>query len=290
MRLWIKSLGLGLGLPLVAGPITFNTAMPVASGQLIFRQGLMLMRADDDPEPMNRDLRALMAPTVLIYGLDPHWTLMGALPTVDLRLDSAMGRREVKGIGDLSLFLRHTDLQIDQPGETLRLATLVGLKLPTGARHKGDGSGPLPPSMQSGTGSWDPMAGLVFTWQTLRWEWDVSGTYQRRNAAEGFKAGDEGRLEGSFQKTIWHGHGQDGVPFFFNAVLETNAVWRGANRRNGAVDPDSGGTSIYLSPGLQWVSRLAILETAWQYPVHQQLRGQGLRGDKTLYLSVRFQF
>ncbi len=289
MRAWIRSLGLA-GLPLVAGPITFNTALPVASGHFVFRQGLMRMRASDDPSPLNRDLRAFMAPSVLVYGLDPKWTLMGMLPTVDVRVDTAMGRREVRGIGDLSLFLRHTELQIDRPGETLRLATLVGLKAPTGARHKGDALGPLPPPMQPGSGSWDPMAGLVFTWQTLKWEWDVSATYQRRNEAEGFKAGDEGRLEGSFQKRIWHGHGQKGVPSYLYAVLETNAVWRGANRLNGVLDPDSGGTSLYLAPGLQWVGRRAILEAAWQFPVHQRLRGQALRGDKTLHLSVRFQF
>lgn len=290
MRPWIRALALGLGGPLAAGPITFNTALPVASGQLILRLERVAMRADGGPGPMGRDLRALMAPAVLIYGLDARWTLMGALPLVDLRMDSAMGRREVQGAGDLSLFLRHTELQIDRPGETLRLASLAGLKLPTGARRKGDDSAPLPPSMQPGTGSWDPMAGLVFSWQTLGWEWDVSGSYQRRNAAEGFQAGDEGRLEGSFQTRIWQGPGQDGVPSYLYAVLEANAVWRGANRLRGIADPDSGGTSLYLAPGLQWVGRRTVFESAWQYPVHQRFRGQGLRGDKTLYLSARFQF
>lgn len=288
MRPGLRSLGLGLALPLAGGPITFHTALPVASGHLVFRQGLMILRANEDPTSMKRDLRAAMAPAVLVYGLDPKWTLMGALPAVDVRVDSAMGRRELKGFGDLSLLLRHTELQIDRPGETLRLATLVGLKLPTGARRKGDDSGPLPPRMQPSTASWDPMAGLVFTWQTLRWEVDLSATYQRRNAAEGFEAGDEARLEGSFQRRIWHGHGADGVPSYLYAGLETNVVWRGAERTRGVADPDSGGTSVYLAPGLQWVGRRAVLEAAWQFPVHQRVRG--LRGDRTLHLGVRLAF
>lgn len=184
-----------------------------------------------------------------------------------------------------------TAVAIDRPGETIRLAPFAGLKLPTGADDRTDGLGRLPPPLQLGSGSWDPLLGTVFTWQTLRWELDASASYQRRTEANGFKAGDEARGEASFQyRVVPRSALESGVPSYLYAVLESNLVWQGRDRLAGAPDPDSGGFTWYAAPGLQWVTQRTIIEAAVQVPVVKRTSGLGLREDFAGRLSIRVSF
>ncbi len=288
---------LGLTFPglAAAGPITFNTALPVHAGELIFRQQAIWLRATDDPTPLERGLDVFAYPTVLVYGVNARVTLFGILPFLDknLELTTPSGRitRGTSGFGDLTTFVRVTALTINRPGETIRLAPLVGVKLPTGADDEADALGRLPQPLQLGSGSWDPLLGAVFTWQKLRWEMDVSGSYQIRTKANDFEAGDEARGEASFQyRVVPRGKLGSGVPSYLFAVLETNAVWRGRNRVSGTADPNSGGFRLYVAPGLQWITTRTVVEAAVQIPVVQRTNGQGLREDFVARVSFRVNF
>ena len=74
------------------------------------------------------------------------------------------------------------------------------------------------------------------------------------------------------------------------AVIESNAVWHGRDRLAGVPDPDSGGFTWYVAPGLQWVTRRTVLEAAVQVPVVKNTNGLGLREDFTGRLSLRVSF
>jgi len=223
-----------------AGPITFNTALPVHAGELIFRQQAIWLRATDDPTPLERGLDVFAYPTVLVYGVNPRVTLFGVLPFLDKNLE---------------------------------------LTTPSGRITRGT------------SGFWDPLLGAVFTWQKLRWEMDVSGSYQIRTEANDFEAGDEARGEASFQyRVVPRGKLGSGVPSYLFAVLETNAVWRGRNRVSGIADPNSGGFRLYVAPGLQWITTRTVVEAAVQIPVVQRTNGLGLREDFVARLSFRVNF
>jgi hypothetical protein len=56
------------------------------------------------------------------------------------------------------------------------------------------------------------------------------------------------------------------------------------------ADPNSGGTSVYLSPGIQYVSRRFILEAAVQLPISQDLNGDALDTDYVLTFGYRANF
>jgi len=110
-----------------AGPITFNTALPVHANELILREQVIWLRA-----------------TVALFGI---------LPFLYKRMDvtTPSGQRVTRsasGFGDLSTFVRVTALQIDRPQETMRLAPFAGLKMPTGATGIADDLGQLPPALQ----------------------------------------------------------------------------------------------------------------------------------------------
>lgn len=278
-----------------AGPIISNTALPVHDGELIVRQQAIWMRAAGNPGAVPEELDVLAAPAVLVYGLNADLMLMGILPffykNVAVTLPSGRATRHTTGFGDLTAIGRYTVLALDAPGRTFRIAPFTGLKVPTGAQDEADALGRYPPVFQLGTGSWDPLAGAVVTWQTLRWELDASGTYQLRTEANGFRAGNEARGDASFQyRLVPWGKLGPGVPSYLFAVLEAAAVWSGRDRLGGADDPDSGGFAWYLTSGLQWISLRTVLEGGVQLPVVQRRNGRGLRNDFVAVLSFRQSF
>lgn len=275
-----------------AGPITSNTALPVHAGELIVREQVIWMRATRDPSPLNRELDVVMAPTVLVYGPTSRLMFMGVLPWlykgIEVTTPDGREKRHTSGFGDLMTVARVTALAVDRPHETIRLAPFGGLKLPTGAQNEADDLGRFPQPFQLGTGSWDPFAGAVFTWQTLRWELDADAAYRRNTEMNDFQAGDEARSNVSFQyRLVPWGRLGPGLPSYVFGVLETTAVWQGKDRVAGVDDPDSGGFTGYVTPGVQWISVRTIIEAAVQVPVVQDLNGQGLGHDHSAILSVR---
>lgn len=267
-----------------AGPITFNSALPVSEGVAILRSQVKLTRKTGDATSQNRALDVTAVPLVLAYGFNPKLALFVVLPYVDKRMDITVGnkrvRRQTNGLGDGKLFARYTVYQADKLGDTLRIAPFAGLKVPTGVSDKRDALGVLPRPLQSGSGSWDPFVGITLTRQTLDWEFDTAASYQLNSKASGFEFGDEARFDASFQYRIVPQPLDDmGVPAFIYAVLESNLIWNGKNKLVGTTDINSGGMTWNLVPGLQYVTRRYVLETAIQLPVVQRLNGTALETD-----------
>jgi len=279
----------------MAGPITFNSALPVAEGMSILRSQVKLVRKSGDATPAGRVLNVTAAPVVLAYGATPKLALFGVLPYVDKRLDKTTAgariRRDAQGIGDALFFGRYTVIQVDKPGDTLRIAPFAGLKTPTGSHSQTDAFGLVPRILQPGSGSWDPFLGVALTRQTLDWEFDAAAKYRFNTGASGFTFGDEARADASFQYRVFPRTLESGgVPAFVYAVLESNLIWNGKNRSLGAADPNSGGLTWNLAPGLQYVTRRFVLETAIQIPTVQNLNGTALESDWVWTAGFRWNF
>lgn len=294
IRALLRIAGGGVLLLLLAVPapaqITTNTALPVTQGQGIVRVQAKVLRAAADG-PKARSLTVYAGPVVGAYGATPRWTLFGVLPVLRKRLDVAtpQGRatRGPTGLGDARLFARYTVWRQNRPGQTIRLASLAGLELPTGRSDDTDRLGRLPRPLQLGSGSWDPFAGAVFTWQTLQWQVDVSPMYQLNTEADGFAFGDEVRLDVASKHRVWRHERSEGVPGFLYANLETNLIWQAQNERRGQAVSDSGGTTWFVAPGVQYITRRFVLEGAVQLPAAQDRNGTALEDDVIATLSVR---
>lgn len=277
-----------------AGPITFNTALRVAKGESIFREQAIILRATRDPSPMQRDLRVQSALSVLAYGVTRDLTLFGIFPYLDMRLDATTDQGRVSrgdsGPGDAVLVTRYVLYARDRPGETQRLAPFVALKIPTGASDQQDRFGRLPQPLQLGSGSWDPIVGLIGTWQTFDWEFDSAFQYRANTPAHDFRFGNEARFDMSFQYRVWPRQLELGVPAFLYGVLESNLIVAGKNETAGIPDLNSGGTTWMLDPGIQYVTKRFILEGAVQIPVIQRLNGQALKQDYMVTAGFRVSF
>ena len=278
-----------------AAPQTFNTALPVAQGEFVFREQFVYRRAADDPSPADREVEVLGAISVLGYGVTADLAIFGAFPYLDkeLKLTTPGGARvtrDTSGIGDARLFGRYTVYRDDAPGRTFRVAPFLGLELPTGDDDDRDSLGALPPTLQLGSGSWDPFGGIVVTYQTLDFQIDAQASYKVNTGANGFEFGDEARLDLSLQYRLWPRELGTGTPGFLYSVLEGNLIRRGRNEIAGIDDRNSGGVSFFLSPGLQYVTRRWIAEAIVQVPVVQSLNGSALEEDFVTRVGFRVNF
>ncbi len=299
---WIQwALRAGTAIALLGGtatawsaPITFNTALPVAEDEFVLREQFVLNQSGDDPSGADRDRTAWSVVSVLGYGITGDFAVFGVVPYVDKELSLTSGgtrrSRSANGLGDITLFGRYTLFRDDAPGRTFRIAPFAGLELPTGEDDESDAFGRLPAAVQPGSGSWDPFGGIVVTYQTLDFEVDVQVSYKANTEANGFEFGDVVRLDGSLQCRLWPRKLEGGVPGFLYGILEANLIHQDKNRSGGANDPNSGGTRLFLVPGLQYVTKRWIIEAAVQLPVIQDLNGTALENDYVARAGFRLNF
>ena len=277
-----------------SGPITFNSAIVLAEGEFVVREQFVFNRSSDDPSGADRERESLGVVSVLGYAVDKDLMLFGVLPYAENRLelttDGERRARSARGIGDLRLFGRYTVLRKNWPGRTLRISPFAGVEVPTGENDKSDAFGRQPASVQLGSGSWDPFGGVVATYQTLDFQIDGQLAYQANTEANGFEFGDVARADVSFQYRLWPREIAGGVPGFLYGVVEANLIHKAKNESGGVADADSGGTTLFIVPGLQYVTRRWIVEAAVQLPALQNLNGAALENDFVVRAGFRVNF
>lgn len=279
--------GLCLAATAAAGPINTDLALPVAQGVWLWREQARFLKAEDAA----RDLEVFAVPSVLLYGVTAKFAVIGVVPWLDKDLRMAGVRRGDDGVGDSLLLGRQQVFQLDRPGETLRAQVLAGLKFPTGRDDRRDSFGRLPRPLQLGSGSYDPVVSGVFTWQRLRWEADFDLGYKFNTRAHGFRFGDTFTHNAAFEYRLWPGTlPEAGVPAFVNGVLELNGIRTQRDELHGGKIGDSGGYTLLLSPGLQYVTQRWVAEISVQVPVIQALHGRQLKTDYILNAGFRVQF
>lgn len=281
--------------PVSAAPVTFNNALPVAEEEFIWRELFFYRRATDDPSPADRELDVAGLISVLGYGINADLAVFGVLPYLDKELDlttdsSRRINRDTNGIGDFSLFGRYTIYHHNALGRTFRIAPFLGIETPTGNDNDRDRLGRLPAPLQTGSGSWDPFGGLVMSYQTLDYQVDAQVSYKINTENNDFEFGDEFAFDASLQYRLWPRRLGAGVPGFLYGVLEANLLHQQKNKINGTNDPDSGGISFFLSPGVQYVTRRWVVEAIVQVPVAQDLNGAALGDDFIVRAGFRIAF
>ena len=217
-----------------------------------------------------------------------------AVGTVDFLGDSA-------GIGDLSLLGQYRFY--NNRATRTELALLLGVKAPTGVTNRHTDTGePFDAEFQPGSGSWDGLFGLAGTKRIGPWSFDANVLYVL--ATEGTQSTDLGdrflynaavsyRLFqgasaapmklGALPDPMWHGgpgshqrtqaHQEAPSGPALDLVLELNGEWHAKEVQSGVKDPNSGGNTLYLAPGLRfskdnWSSYLSV-----GFPIANDLNG-----------------
>lgn len=278
----------------LAGPITFNTALPVSQGEFLFQETLIDRALGDGTTVPGMEVIARGGVSIFAYGVTGKLTLFGMLSYLDKTLDvtTPMGRirRSNSGLADSTFFARYTVYQNNQPGASFRVAPIFGVVTPTGSDTYTDAYGVQPRMFQPGSGTWGVLGGVVATYQTLNYEFDTSLSYRRNGTHEGYSPGDVTEFDASFQYRLLPQELGNGLPHFLYGVLETNLIHTGHDVVNSGIYPASGGTEWFIDPGLEYVTPRWVLQGAVQIPVQRNVYGQGLR-DRYIYsLALRFNF
>ena len=161
---------------------------------------------------------------------------------------------------------------------------------PTGDNDRTDELDLLPPNLQPGTGSWDFFGGVIATYASVDWNLDFQASYQANTRAGGFERGDVARADASFQYRLLPRTLSRNDKGYFYGVLEANLVHSDKMRIGGIGDPNTGGTTLHLVPGIQYATRRWVAEAAVQLPVIQDLNGSALKKDFTVLAGFRVNF
>ncbi|MCH7527713.1 MAG: transporter, partial [Planctomycetes bacterium] len=167
-------------------------------------------------------------------------------------------------IADLTFLAKYRFWQDDRgPGETIRWAVVGGLNIRSGdSDFTSDG--------------YDPIVGTVVTWKRDRAGLYADLIYQL-NTGGGESRHDALRYDVAYAYRLTPARFEPGNAWEVDAVAELN----------GRYGTD-GSHEIFLSPGLQFITKRWIFETSLQLPVIQDINGP--QTDYRFVVGVRYQW
>ena len=274
----------------------FISGFGVRTFASVEKRSRLLVDGSEVVDPRGTEVRVRTTPVAIVYGLRSRLSLVAVLPFVDKQASFPRGAAERPsggdgGLGDALFLAKWRFYKRDQPLGTFQLATELGVKAPTGADDLEDPWGRLlPPELQRGSGSWDPMADLIMTYVPAagRGRWTFSGDIGVRltTEANAVEVGNQVSYDGMVKYRV-HPVRHPGRDTFL--LLEINGRWQDRARLSGRVASDSGGHVMYLSPGVQFLLRRnLILEGGVQVPVMNDLNGTQRAPGTRVQAGVRY--
>ncbi len=308
------SIGFGPG---VAGPIVTVSADTLPAGHwtagVRVEHGEFEALSDDKLKRLaaqGEDVHSVDAMTSIFvggaYGVTDRLTVGAHIPYV-VRENIREGHEEdgepevhdhgdSTGIGDVTVLGQYRFA--GGSGGKWAAAAVLGVKAPTGETDEEDSDGQrFETEHQPGSGSWDTLFGLAANahWELLSADASVLYTL----ATEGSQQTDLGDLL-SYNlalshrlERVMHDHpagahqGGQHEHLALDLVLELNGEWRQKQSIDGESDDNSGGHTLFLSPG----ARLTVNETvagflSVGFPIAQDLEGHQHRTDFRVILGV----
>lgn len=235
----------------------------------------------------------------VVYGFSPGWMVILAQPYAIVDATHRMGgeaeRERVSGLADTRVFVQYGGLYSrNAPGGMTRLSAVFGVQVPTGADR-------------FSTGAVAYTGGLVFQ-KAVRLKHVFSGDFEYTRATEnrqGMSMGDRLRFDAALSRFVissgdvpagaragWPRRALDRL-FRHGAylVVEMNGTWQARARRRGEAVPDTGGTTLSVSPGIQYfLSDRFLVEFSAPIPVVRALNGRQPEPRSTFLLGFRFLF
>ncbi len=249
------------------------------------------------PDPSNQDVLVFAQVFAVPVRIDSDTVFTAVTRLLHKQLNftvpgSSRQQLSDSGLGDTTLLVKRRFYIDNFQAGGIQLALLGGVKLPTGDDSQRDNQGNLlPRSLQLGTGSVDVPLGFVFLAFKDRIGFNSSFLYQFNNESDGFRFGDETKVNLAFGYRLipkQYTSFQDKV---LNVYLEVNTVVSQRASLNDQNVPDSGGTTVFLTPGVQAVLHPRFLvEAAFQIPIVQELNGTQLGFATTANVGIRVLF
>jgi len=226
----------------------------------------------------------------------PSWYFGASLPYTDRyheHIDTEGTEPETErwtysGIGDMEFSVARS---FGGGEKRSRQFASLGVKAPTGDTDVSVDGGEQPePNARPGTGSWDLLAGLGAEWRLT-----ATGLHQERNWLT-LRLSATGRLNGTGTDDYkvgpelqLHGGADYPVSHVLGLLGQINYRYRGEDEvgSSGVPEDDTGGSVLYLSPGLRVATgHQTSLYGLVQFPVYQNVNGIQIVSDVNFYFGV----
>jgi hypothetical protein len=241
--------------------------------------------------------RSFLSTVGLSYGVVENFQVgltLGYYNAVNPReaeFDSGTGETEIAtfdpdGLTDLWLTGKYRFYR----GPLGSFAVFGGVKFPTGKFEVKNSAGErVEPSATAGSGSYDGMLGLAYSrFLTSRVTFDASGQYTLRSEADDFRLGD--RIDAGVAFAYRFTEDIQRFPQV-SAFAEANVRHLFKSEEDGASDPNTGGTVLFITPGVRvGFSKTVSFTVSAPVPVVQDLNGTQLETRYKINGGLTFSF
>lgn len=210
------------------------------------------------------------------YSAGQKWGLTVQAPIVNrdhYHIHNHMGgqideRWRFTHLGDVRLIARYAP--VPNPETSTDFGILAGFKLPTGRTDVSNGEDLAERTLQPGSGTTDAIIGLYASRPFNLWNRSARLFVQSQaqlpmNTHEGFRPGNQYTLD------VGIAYPQIGD---FSGLFQINALIKDHDHGPEAEEADSGGASVWLSPGASYaVTHSTRIYGFVQLPLYQRVRG-----------------
>ncbi len=244
------------------------------------------------------DITQYITPLAFVYAFAPKWQLIAVQPYVTADITQRSGsqsmRQDLNGLADSQFIVQYDGLYSrNAPGGLTRLSGLFGVQAPTGAER-------------FSTNAFQYTGGLVFE-KVSGLKYALTADFEYTVASESDKGLSQGNIAQYDVAPAYFIIPREQTPssasrfrrtfdrVFRNgafAIVELNGTSQARAFARGAGSvPNTGGTTLYLSPGIQYfVNREFLVEFSAPIPVVRSLSGIQPRPDSRFLLGFRWLF
>ncbi|WP_115710774.1 hypothetical protein [Legionella sainthelensi] len=211
--------------------------------------------------PLAENLNANLYGYLLIsYGLLTHLTIGASLPYVDnisfaaagfneaTQVESTLNLGSAYGLGDTNIFALSQFLE--EESYFISLSLISGVNAPTGKTTARDSTGTLfSASDQPGSGAWTPFAGVIISKQFNKFSLSSNLIYTQ--GMEGIQHTTLGSVFDYNFATVLELYRNEPLKLDIDGIIELDGEYIAKDNISGALDPNSGGNSIFLLPGIR---------------------------------------
>jgi len=205
------------------------------------------------------------------YGATENLSVSARLPYIEreniregeleMGMPEAHTHGDSSGVGDLLVLGQFRT----QKTADLDAALLFGIKATTGETHEKDDEGErFETEFQPGSGSWDYLLGGSVSKSSGKWGYHANVLYNKTTeGSQSTEIGDALTYNVALSYRLGHDHSEhshsgenheSARDLFWDMSLELNGETRRKNKISGESEYNSGGTTVFLTPGLRVTS------------------------------------
>lgn len=226
-------------------------------------------------------------PLMVPHAVTPRTILITGIPYLHATFEQSGTVRTNSGFGDAVLMVRQTVLAADFIKGNRRIVVFAGATFPTGETESDNG--PLPVPLRLGLGTVNVLGQAVYSYVSDRLGIHGALGYTAATASKfGVRIGDRLGYDLAFGYRLFPATYHTLHDVTMAGYLEFDGTVEQPATQNGNPLANTGGHTLYLSPGLQLipVPNWAI-EGSFQLPIVRELRGTQLGPTWSLSLGVR---